>query len=148
LRRRYGVALVEVHGDRTHARFGDGRCDSLSALPPRAPGHADGRSLSGECYGDGRPDRSRAAAHERQPTHRVLRPRGLFVAATVSRHDSPELAPHWQPKPTTFDAEDAPELVYILARQAIPAVAETTAANLPAPLTVTKRSAAIYARRS
>ncbi len=107
--------------------------------------------------------------------HRVLRPRGLFVTATVSRHDSPELAPHWQPKPTTFDAEDAPELVravfgpvevdawdaplvrlptaeairdYVLARQASPAVAETTAANVPVPLTVTKRGAAIYARRS
>lgn len=107
--------------------------------------------------------------------HRVLRPGGLFVAATVSRYDSPELGPYWRPRPTTFDAEDAPDLVraafgaaevdawdaplarlptadavrdYLLARHASRAVAETAAANLPTPLTVTKRGAAIYARRS
>jgi SAM-dependent methyltransferase len=38
---------------------------------------------------------------------RVLVPDGVFVAATVSRHDSPELAAVWQPVPSTFDAEDA-----------------------------------------
>jgi SAM-dependent methyltransferase len=43
--------------------------------------------------------------------HRVLRPGGLFVAATASRYDSPEFAPYWRPQPTTFDAEDAPGLV-------------------------------------
>ncbi|MGH3813108.1 MAG: class I SAM-dependent methyltransferase [Pseudonocardiaceae bacterium] len=42
---------------------------------------------------------------------RVLRPDGLFVAGTISRADSPELAPIWQPAPTPFDTEDAPGLV-------------------------------------
>lgn len=42
---------------------------------------------------------------------RVLRPDGVFVAGTISRADSPELAPMWQPAPTPFDAEDAPALV-------------------------------------
>lgn len=106
--------------------------------------------------------------------HRVLRPGGLFVAAATSRWDSPELAPYWRPQQTTFDAEDAPGLVsavfgavevdawdaplvrlpspdavrdYLLARQASPAVAATAAANLATPLSVTKRGAAVYARR-
>jgi SAM-dependent methyltransferase len=43
--------------------------------------------------------------------HRVLRPGGLFMAATTSRRDSPELAPYWTPQPTPFDAEDAPRIV-------------------------------------
>ncbi len=43
--------------------------------------------------------------------YRVLRPAGLYVAATTSRHDSPELAPYWRPQPTPFDAEDAPRLI-------------------------------------
>lgn len=43
--------------------------------------------------------------------HRVLRSDGLFVAGTVSRLDAPELAPYWRPRPTPFDAEDAPRLV-------------------------------------
>lgn len=43
--------------------------------------------------------------------HRVLRPEELFVAGTISRVDSPELAPFWQPAPTPFDSEDAPQLV-------------------------------------
>ncbi len=107
--------------------------------------------------------------------HRVLRPAGLFVAATASRCDSPEFAPYWRPQPTTFDAEDAPDLVgavfgataveawdapparlptagavrdYLLARQASRALAEMAAVHLPTPLTVTKRGAAVYARRS
>jgi SAM-dependent methyltransferase len=41
---------------------------------------------------------------------RVLRPGGTFIATTISRHDSPELAAVWQPRPSTFDAEDAPAL--------------------------------------
>ena len=43
--------------------------------------------------------------------YRVLRPDGLFIAGTISRVDSPELAPFWQPEPTPFDAEDAQQLV-------------------------------------
>lgn len=42
---------------------------------------------------------------------RVLKPGGTFVAGTISRADSPELARWWLPAPTTFDAEDAPCLV-------------------------------------
>lgn len=42
---------------------------------------------------------------------RVLRPGGRFVAGTISRTDSPELAPFWLPTRTTFDTEDAPALV-------------------------------------
>lgn len=42
---------------------------------------------------------------------RVLRPGGLFVAGTISRADSPELAPYWHPSQTPFDTEDAPRLV-------------------------------------
>jgi SAM-dependent methyltransferase len=41
---------------------------------------------------------------------RVLRPGGTFIAATISRHDSPELAEVWRPRPSSFDAEDAPAL--------------------------------------
>jgi SAM-dependent methyltransferase len=33
---------------------------------------------------------------------------GIFIAATASRHDSPELAHVWRPPPSSFDAEDAP----------------------------------------
>lgn len=42
---------------------------------------------------------------------RVLRRDGLFVAGTISRADSPELAPFWRPVRTPFDTEDAPGLV-------------------------------------
>jgi SAM-dependent methyltransferase len=42
---------------------------------------------------------------------RVLKPDGLFVAGTVARSDSPELAPFWRPTPGTFDAEDAAGIV-------------------------------------
>jgi SAM-dependent methyltransferase len=42
---------------------------------------------------------------------RVLRRGGLFVAGTVARSDSPELAPFWRPAPGTFDAEDAAGIV-------------------------------------
>ncbi|MGH3613908.1 MAG: class I SAM-dependent methyltransferase [Pseudonocardia sp.] len=42
---------------------------------------------------------------------RVLCRGGLFVAGTISRADSPELAPFWRPARTPFEAEDAPAQV-------------------------------------
>ncbi|TWF77655.1 methyltransferase family protein [Pseudonocardia hierapolitana] len=53
-------------------------------------------------------DRPAVALRE---ARRVLRPDGLFVAGTVARSDSPELAPFWRPTPGTFDAENAGGIV-------------------------------------
>jgi SAM-dependent methyltransferase len=99
--------------------------------------------------------------------HRVLADGGSFLAATASRHDSPELAAVWRPPPAAFDAEDGPGLVaverwdapllrlpdqaavrdYLIARF-VPAAAATAAAGRVAtPLEVTKRGALIHARR-
>ena len=49
--------------------------------------------------------------------HRVLVAGGLLVAATASRHDSPELAEVWRPPPSSFDAEDAPGLIAAASRR-------------------------------
>jgi SAM-dependent methyltransferase len=106
--------------------------------------------------------------------HRVLADGGSFLAATASRHDSPELAAVWRPPPAAFDAEVGPDLVaaifasvrverwdapllrlpdqaavrdYLIARF-VPAEAATAAAGRVAtPLEVTKRGALIHARR-
>jgi SAM-dependent methyltransferase len=43
--------------------------------------------------------------------HRVLVAGGLVIAATASRHDAPELAEVWRPPPSSFDAENGPDLV-------------------------------------
>jgi SAM-dependent methyltransferase len=54
--------------------------------------------------------------HFDQPTkviaeaHRVLRPGGLFLAETKARAQDPDLVPGGYP-PSTFDAEEAPEVV-------------------------------------
>jgi SAM-dependent methyltransferase len=104
---------------------------------------------------------------------RVLAPGGVFLAATVSRDDSPELRHVWRPAPSCFDAEDAPGLVeqvfgaaeterwdaplirlpdagavrdYLLARFVPPAAAARAAQKVPVPLTVTKRGALVWAR--
>ena len=106
--------------------------------------------------------------------HRVLAPGGTLIAATASRHDSPELAAVWRPLPTGFDAEDAPELVasvfgqvrvqrwdaplirlpdrdavrdYLIARFVDPDVAATAAEEVMTPVTLTKRGAVILARK-
>jgi SAM-dependent methyltransferase len=106
--------------------------------------------------------------------HRVLRPGGLFLAATPSRDDSPELASVWRPTPSTFDAEDAPALVgavfpyaevrrwdaplvtlpdpaavrdYLLVRFVPEATATAAANRLHTPLTITKRGALVLARK-
>jgi SAM-dependent methyltransferase len=105
---------------------------------------------------------------------RVLAPGGSFVAATASRHDSPELAHVWRPPSTTFDAEDGPALVasvfaqvqvqrwdaplvrlpdreavrdYLLARFVSPESAVAAAEQVATPAIITKRGALIYARR-
>jgi SAM-dependent methyltransferase len=102
--------------------------------------------------------------------HRVLRPRGVLIAAAISRHDSPELASVWRPEPTPFDAEDAPQIVasvfsdvrvdrwdaplltlpdtaaitnYLVARFVPAQQAAAGARTLPSPLVVTKRGALV-----
>jgi SAM-dependent methyltransferase len=104
---------------------------------------------------------------------RVLGPRGMFVAATPSRDDSPELAQVWRPPSSTFDAENGPALVeslfgpvqverwdaplirlsdrdavrdYLIARFVRPSDAAAAAAQVTTPITITKRGALIRAR--
>jgi SAM-dependent methyltransferase len=106
--------------------------------------------------------------------HRVLAPDGTLVAATASRHDSPELAHVWRPPPSSFDAEDGPVLVasvfdrvrvqrwdaplvrlpdraavrdYLIARFVVPEDAAAAAEQVTTPVVITKRGALIYARR-
>jgi SAM-dependent methyltransferase len=106
--------------------------------------------------------------------HRILVPGGILLAATTSRHDSPELAHVWRPPPSSFDAEDAPELVasvfrqvqverwdaplvrlpdrnavrdYLIARFVAPEAAVTAAERVTTPVTITKRGAVIHARK-
>lgn len=97
---------------------------------------------------------------------RVLVPGGIALLATVSRHDSPELAPVWRPAPSSFDAEDAAGIArqvfasvqeewwdaplltlpdggavrdYLIARQVPARQAERAADHFATPLPVTKR---------
>lgn len=103
---------------------------------------------------------------------RVLRRRGVLIAATIGRCDSPEFGAYWKRPPTSFDAEDAPKLIgevfgavtahpwdaplitlpnrtairdYLLGRQAPPEAADAAARELPIPLPVTKRGVLIVA---
>lgn len=105
---------------------------------------------------------------------RVLRVDGHLVAATISREDSPELHRFWRRPMTSFDAEDAADLLrqvfdgvavypwdaqlvtlpdgaairgYLLGRQAPVDVADAAARELPVPLRVTKRGALLVAGR-
>jgi SAM-dependent methyltransferase len=109
-----------------------------------------------------------------EEARRVLRTGGLFVAATVARSDSPELAPVWRAEPSSFDAEEAPEIVasvfgrvdvdawdaplvrlpdhaavreYLIARFVPRDDAARRAATVPVPVEVTKRGCVVYARR-
>ena len=104
---------------------------------------------------------------------RVLRDGGHLLVATIARDDSPELAPYWRRPATTFDAEDAPDLLaqvftdvevypwdarlvtlptaaaihdYLVGRQAPAAAARAAARALAVPLAVTKRGALLVAR--
>ena len=106
--------------------------------------------------------------------HRVLAPGGTLMAATASRHDSPELAGVWRPPPSSFDAENAPGLVasvfgqaqverwdaplvglpdrdavreYLIARFVDPEAAARAADQVTTPISITKRGAIISTRR-
>jgi SAM-dependent methyltransferase len=105
-------------------------------------------------------------------SRRVLRPGGLFVAATTSRSNDPELAEILPSRPSPFDAEEAPDLVrkvfarvqvetwdaplvhlptvqaveeYLFGRGMNPAECGAAARRLGAPLTVTKRGCLVWA---
>ncbi|MGH3980898.1 MAG: class I SAM-dependent methyltransferase [Pseudonocardiaceae bacterium] len=104
--------------------------------------------------------------------HRVLRPGGRLVAATIARDDSPEFRDYWTRPATSFDAENAPGLLarvfdsvtvypwdaplvtlpnpaairdYLVGRQVPAAVADTASREMSVPLNVTKRGALILA---
>jgi SAM-dependent methyltransferase len=105
---------------------------------------------------------------------RVLAPGGVLFATAICRTDSPELSPVWRPRPTTFDAEDAPARVcevfgeveverwdaplitlpdrdavrdYLVARHVPRPEAVEAARRVPTPLPVTKRGSLVMARR-
>ncbi len=108
--------------------------------------------------------------------YRVLRPGGLFVASAPSRHNDPELAEVLALSgASTFDAENGPELVgelfsavqverwdaplvrlpdhealrlYLRGRQLAQPEIEKAISRVKLPLTLTKRGALIYARRT
>ncbi|TWP49960.1 class I SAM-dependent methyltransferase [Lentzea tibetensis] len=107
--------------------------------------------------------------------HRVLKPGGLLVAATITRTDSPEFSAYRVRVPSTFDAEEAPSIVesvfdavavdawdapyvtlptretvrdYLLMRRVAAEAAERAAAELPVPLTVTKRGALVMGTKA
>jgi SAM-dependent methyltransferase len=109
-----------------------------------------------------------------EEARRVLRTGGLFAAATVARSDSPELAPVWRAERSSFDAEEAPEIVasvfgrvdvdawdsplvrlpdhaavrdYLIARFVPRDDAARRAATVPVPVEVTKRGCVVYAWR-
>ncbi|HET9290083.1 MAG TPA: class I SAM-dependent methyltransferase, partial [Actinomycetes bacterium] len=169
------------------------------ALPARSPARLVGLDASRTMLGAHPPPVVQAAAalpflagafdaavavnvldHLPEPTvavaeaHRVLTTGGTLIAATASRHDSPELAHVWRPPPSSFDAEDGPGLVgsvfgqiqvrrwdaplvrlpdrnavrdYLVARFVPAEAAVAAAAQVATPATITKRGALILARR-
>jgi SAM-dependent methyltransferase len=117
------------------------------------------------------PEPERALAEAR----RVLRAGGLVAVAAPSRDDSPELREALPPEPLTFDAELAPELLgelftsveverwdaplldlpsreavrdYLIGKGVEPARARAAAASAEVPMSVTKRGALAFGRRS
>lgn len=100
--------------------------------------------------------------------HRALRDGGLFAAATTSRRSDPELTDGY--RPTTFDAEEAPEivssvfgdvdvvswdapLVILPDREAVLAFCRShflpaeAADRVTPPVTLTKRGCFVFARK-
>jgi SAM-dependent methyltransferase len=117
------------------------------------------------------PDPARAL----REAHRVLRAGGLVAVAVPSRHDSPELAHAIPQAPLTFDAELAPEMLeevfsdveverwdapllelphrdavrdYLIGKRVPEAAAAAAAAATDVPLTVTKRGALAFGRKT
>jgi SAM-dependent methyltransferase len=152
----------------------------LAANPSRARVRADAAGLPFSAATFGAVVAINVLYHLPEPreavaeAHRVLRPGGVFAAATTSRSDSPELAAVWRPEPTTFDAEAAPAIVagvfdavdvdrwdaplvrladretvreYLVARFVDRVTAAESAARVTVPLDVTKRGCVVYARR-
>jgi SAM-dependent methyltransferase len=105
---------------------------------------------------------------------RVLRPTGRLFAVTTSRFNDPELDDIVPRSPTTFDAEEGPDIVrsvfdvvevarwdaplvrlpdraairaYLIGQRLEPDHAATAAERLAAPLVLTKRGAIISAIR-
>lgn len=101
--------------------------------------------------------------------YRVLRSGGLFVASTMSRFEDPELVPNGYPA-TTFDAEEAPDVVAsvfgtveverwdgpynrlpdraaVLAYARHHSLPADVADQVRTPLTLTKRGCLVWARR-
>lgn len=104
---------------------------------------------------------------------RVLVPDGALFASSTRRDDAPELAEHFDNPATTFDAEEAPDLVaehfadvdvlawdaplvhlpdrdalvtYLQSRGATAASAESAAATLRTPLSITRRGSLVVGR--
>lgn len=149
-----------------------------AAPPPTTLGDAVALPFPDACFGAvvtvnvlyHLPEPARAV----EEAHRVLRPGGLFAAATVARDDSPELAHVWRAEPTSFDAEEAPGIVasvfgevdvdawdaalvrlpdraavrdYLIGRFVPGDEANRRAAAVPVPVDVTKRGCVVYGRR-
>jgi SAM-dependent methyltransferase len=147
----------KVRGDAVALPLVDGTFDGVAAL-----------------YMLYRLDEPRLAIAE---AHRVLRPGGIFAAATPSRFDAPELADLLPQERSTFDAELAPELIGEVFEQVEVQAWDGPYVHLPdvqalgrylaaygvpperaglvaethrdrVPLALTKRGALVYARKS